>query len=161
MSGVTRTRRTAGLLLAALLSVGGCMPSVQEPDVRLEGVRVRGLGLEGGVLDVRLMVVNPNGFALEASGLDYTMELAAPDEDEPRYTRFADGEFRDELRVDARDSAVVEIPVRFEYRDVGAAVRSLLAQGILDYRVSGSVRLQEPLRRSIPFRKSGSVDIFD
>jgi len=148
------------LLLALIGGAAACSPGVEEPEVRLDGISVGGLGLEGGVLDVRVRVVNPNRFSLEASGLRYVMELAS-EEGDGDFIRFAEGDFREELRVGARDSAVVEIPVRFQYRDVGSAVRTALRQGVLDYRVSGSVLLEEPLRRTIPFRKLGTVEVFD
>ena len=129
---MTESRRAGGVrrgvLLASLLAVAGlsgaCVPDVREPDVRLDGIRVGGLGLEGGVLNVRLRVVNPNGFGLEASSLQYRLELADSTGDAVRWVPLAEGNRRQEMRVGPRDSTVVEIPGRFEYRDLGTGVRS-------------------------------------
>lgn len=156
-----RASARAVLLLFVLVLGGGCAPSVEEPEVRLAGVSVGGLGLEGGLLNVRLRVVNPNRFGLEASGLEYALELAESGGNDAEWMDVADGRLDQDLRVDANDSVLVEIPVRFEYRDLGSAVRSLLARGTFDYRVTGRVQLEEPLGRMIPFRKRGAVDIFD
>ena len=61
-------RRITTLLLAALVvGAAACVPRIEEPEVRLAGVRLGGLGLQGGLVYVRLSVVNPNRFGLEAA----------------------------------------------------------------------------------------------
>lgn len=156
----THPPRRALLGLALCFATTACSPGVEEPEVRLDRVSVGSLGLEGGVLRVRLAVVNPNRFGLQAERLEYRIEIAddaAPDSWAP----FTEGRVTDDIVVEGRDSALVEIPVRFRYRDLGPAVRSMIASGTFDYRVSGSVHLVEPLRREIPFRRDGSIDFTD
>ena len=137
--------------------LAGCSSAVKEPEVRLDRISVGALGLEGGVLRVRLQVLNPNSFGIQAEGLEYLIEVSEGGGDEP-WTSLSEGRFTDRITVEADDSALVEIPVRFRYRDLGTAVSAMLATGSFDYRVSGSVQLVEPLRREIPFRRSGAID---
>ena len=143
-----------------LCLVAACSSAVREPEVRLDRISVGALGLEGGVLRVRLAVINPNGFGLRADALDYRIELA-DGAGADSWSPLTEGSFTDDIIVEGNDSALVEIPVRFRYRDLGTAVRSMIASGTFDYRVTGSVRLVEPMRREIPFRRDGSIDFSD
>ena len=153
------SRRVGPTHLCLLFALGfaGCSSAVKEPEVRLDRISVGSLGFEGGVLQVRLQVLNPNSFGIQAEGLEYRIEVS-DDGAGDGWTELSEGQFTDRITVEADDSALVDIPVRFRYRDLGAAVTALLATGSFDYRVSGSVRLVEPLRREIPFRRSGAID---
>lgn len=148
--------RIALLQLVALTALSAaCMPNVEEPEVTVEGISLGAVGLQGGVLNVSLRVVNPNGFDLEASGLSYDVDFR----DGESWIDFAEGDFPEEIRVPGEDSARVRIPVEFRYSAVGSALRSMLDIGTIDYRIAGQVRLEEPLRRGIPFRKSGQMQL--
>lgn len=147
-----RLRIVVGLL--ALLVVG-CVPRVQQPDVRLVGARLASIGLSGGVVNVELSVYNPNRFGFRASGLTYDLEVADPDGD--GWLDFAEGTIDRRLDVPAGDSILVEIPVEFEHRRLGQAMRTLLDRGSFDYRVSGVVALEGPVQRNFTYRHAGAV----
>lgn len=147
----------AGLCLFLSLGLAACSSVLKEPEVRLDRISVGSLGFEGGVLQVRLQVLNPNSFGIQVEGLDYLIEVSDGDGGN-EWAQLSEGQFSDRITVEGDDSVLVDIPVRFRYRDLGAAVSTLLARGSFDYRVSGSVRLVEPLRREIPFRRSGAID---
>jgi LEA14-like dessication related protein len=147
-----RNRWTVTLLAAALL--GGCVPKVEQPQVWVAGARLAALGLNGGTVDVRLSVYNPNRFAFEASGLEYDLDFEGPDEE---WLDFTEGRLDRDLEVAAGDTVEVVIPVEFSYRGLGDVVRGLLDRGSFDYRVSGRVALEGPVRREIPYRHSGTV----
>lgn len=147
-----RLRVLAGLL--AVLVVG-CGPKVQQPDVWLAGVRLASIGLTGGVVNVQLSVYNPNRFAFRASGLTYDVELEDPEGD--GWIDFAEGRIDRRLEVAAGDTAVIEVPVEFEFRRVGQALRGLLDRGSFDYRVSGIVALEGPVQRDFRYRHAGAV----
>lgn len=146
--------------LCALVLVGAaasCMPRIEEPKVRVAGVRLGALGFEGGLLYVRLSVENPNDFALEADGLTYDVQLAEPTADGKRWVDVTRGSFTEELRVGAEDSTTVEIPVEFSYRGLGGAIRSVLGTGSVDYRVRGTIYLKKPVSVDIPYDHTGKV----
>lgn len=150
----------AAMLAVLLAAAAACAPRFEEPDVRLVGVRLGGLGLRGGLVYVQLNVVNPNAFALEAAGLTYDLELSDPLADgDGGWVDLAEGRFQEDVRVAARDSTVVEIPVEFSYSGAGAALRSILDKGTFSYRVRGEVVLREPLRTDVPYRHSGTVSL--
>lgn len=147
-----RLRILVGLL--AVLMVG-CVPKVQQPDVWLAGARIGSIGFTGGVLNVQLSVYNPNRFAFRASGLTYDVDLEDPAGD--GWLDLTEGRLDRRLEVPAGDTVIVEIPVEFEYRRVGSALGALLERGSFDYRVSGDVALEGPVRRNFSYRHSGAV----
>ena len=125
-----------GAVAAAMMSVSGCSAlgrqAFQQPVVRLQDVRVNGVGLTGGNLDVRLSVYNPNGFRLDATRLTYNVLVGDS-------VRFATGTVDNRFTVNGNDSSVVTIPVNFTYAGIGAAGRQLLNTGGVNYRVAGDV----------------------
>lgn len=155
-------RRSARILGACVVVVmTACMPHVEQPEIKLDGIGIGGLGLQGGTLNVRLEVMNPNDFAMKARQLDWKLELADSVAGKRVWHPLAEDTYAKTLEVGPNDRTVVEIPVRFEYRDLESAVRSIIARGTFDYRVTGNVKLEEPLSRSIPFSRIGAVDLFD
>lgn len=150
---MNRIGAAAGILVAMLAT--GCVPSVEEPEVWLTGTRVSALGLTGGTLEVRLGVYNPNRFGFEARGLTYDLKFEDPGRAE--WVDFTAGRLEEKLRVGGRDTAEVVVPVEFTYQGLGGIVRQLIERGSFDYRVSGAVLLEEPVRREIPYRHAGRV----
>lgn len=152
--------RMALLLAAAVATttLGACSSALQEPEVKLDGISVGSVGFEGGTLRVRLNVINPNSFGLQAEGLDYLIEVAEEGASAAAWDTLSAGSFDERITVEADDSAFVEIPIRFRYRDLGSALSSLLATGSFDYRISGRVQLREPMRRQFPFSRTGNID---
>lgn len=141
------------LMLSGIAALAACVPSVEQPEVRLEGARLASVGLRGGVIEVRLSVHNPNRFAVQAQGLTYDIDVRDPDRD--TWVPFTDGRLDGDLRVGGRETAEVMVPVEFTYRGLGEAMRSLIDRGSFDYRLSGVVELQAPVRRDIRYQHSG------
>jgi LEA14-like dessication related protein len=125
-----------GAVSAAIAVTAGCSAlgkqAFKEPVVQLRDVRVNGLGINGGNLDVRLSVYNPNGFRLDATRLRYNILVGDS-------VQFANGTFDTRLTVNGNDSSDVRIPVSFTYAGIGAAGRQLLNTGGVNYRVTGDV----------------------
>lgn len=144
--------------MVAVLSVAlaaGCMPNVKQPEVTLGGARLSSIGLSGGVVEVELSVYNPNGFALRASGITYDVDLEDPSGD--GWLDFTEGRLDRRLEVGSGDTTVIAVPVEFSYRDLGQALRGMLDRGTFDYRVSGVVALEDPIRRNFDYRHAGVV----
>lgn len=150
-------KRIVGVILVAgLAGLGsGCMPDVQRPEVRLEGARLASVGLNGGVIDVRLSVRNPNRFRLEASGLTYDLDIEDPETGE--WVDFTNGRLDRDVEVAPGETTVVVVPVEFTFRDLGELARTMLDRGTFDYRVTGRVAVEEPIRRDIGYSHSGQI----
>lgn len=121
---------------AIVVTAAGCSAlgrqAFKEPIVHLQDVRVNGVGLTGGNLDVRLSVYNPNGYRLDATRMSYNVVVGDS-------VKFATGTVDNRFTVNSNDSSVVTIPVNFTYAGIGAAGRQLLNTGGVNYRVNGDV----------------------
>jgi LEA14-like dessication related protein len=150
-----RTRAVVVAVSAALLAGGAACSTLgraafQNPTVQLRDVRVRGVGLTGGSLDVLLSVYNPNSYRLDATRLTYRVALAGDS------VTLASGALDSRFTVQDKDSTIVTIPVAFTYAGIGAAGRSLLNMGQVDYHVIGDVTVGSPVGNfTVPFSSTG------
>ncbi len=144
-------RRAAPAVLAAALAAGCATIGRQvfeQPVVTFKDVRVSGLGLQGGSLDVLLNVYNPNRFALDATRLTYRLMVDS--------TQLGTGALDQRFVVQRGDSAVVRLPVQFSFAGLGAAGRQLLRSGAVNYRVLGDVTVSTPIGNfTRPFDRTG------
>jgi LEA14-like dessication related protein len=146
----------AGLLIA--LPLAGCSGAFRQPEVEFEGVRLGGIGLRGGTLYAQVLVSNPNRFDLETRSLTYDLEVPHPTR-AGEWVSFTQGTIDENVRVAARGATILEVPISFQFDDMSGALRSMLDTGSFAYRVSGSVRLAEPIGRTFPYRRQGTVSL--
>jgi len=142
-----------GAVKAAIAATAGCSAlgkqAFKEPVVHLQDVRVNGVGLTGGNLDVRLSVYNPNGYRLDATRMSYNVIVGDS-------VRFATGTVDNRFTVNGNDSSVVTIPVNFTYSGIGAAGRQLLNTGGVNYRVAGDVVIGTVVGNfTVPYSSTG------
>jgi LEA14-like dessication related protein len=138
--------------IAMLATVSGCSAlgkaAFAEPVVTLQDVQLKGIGLNGGAVDVVLNVYNPNNYRLDATRVRYNLLFDS--------TRVANGEITERQTVEGKDTLRVNIPVNFTFSGIGAAARQLLSQGSVPYRVTGDVVVGSPVGNfTVPFSKSG------
>jgi LEA14-like dessication related protein len=148
--------RKLAIAVAASVAIGAAGCSVlgrqafKEPVVNLRDVKIRGIGLNGGSLDVLLNVYNPNGYRLDATRLTYKVALAGDS------ITLASGALDSRFTVQNNDSTTVTIPVSFTYAGIGAAGRSLLSTGSVNYHVLGDVTVGSPVGNfTIPYSSQG------
>lgn len=124
----------------------------------METVRVESVTLSGGTLTLGLRVTNPNNFELKGTAIDYTLRVAEAAATDPRWVDLATGVSETGFTLPPLGSSEVNVPMRFDWLGVGAAVRQLMERGRLGYQVEGGVRVDLPggLRR-ISFRQQGKV----
>ena len=142
------------LIVAALAAVAlaGCSALgravFRQPVVELRDVRLAGLGLTGGNLDVVLAVYNPNGYQLDATDLHYRVLVDS--------VEVADGAVAQRNAFRSGDTTVVHLPVQFSYAGVGAAGRELTQSGAVNYKVVGDITVGSPIgNRTFPFTSTG------
>jgi|SRR6266511_4462479 len=147
------------ILVAAMtaVAVGGCatmgLGGFKQPLVQFSNVKIRGLGLTGGALDIVLSVYNPNGFDLNATRLTYKLMVEEKE--------LGNGVLDRAFRVSDRDSTFVTIPMDFTYAGLGAAGRQLLQSGAVNYRVMGDIGVETPLGRfTAPYDQRGRFSSF-
>lgn len=147
-------------MLALAVGAAGCGTAFEPPEVRFEGMRLGGVGLRGGTIHAQLYVANPNGFDLETSSLSYDLEVRnGASSGDDGWKRLADGTFDEPIRVGAGESKLVEVPIEFEYAELGSALSAIMDHGTFDYRVRGVAKLRRPIGRDVPYRHTGRVSM--
>jgi LEA14-like dessication related protein len=144
-------RRAAPAALAAVV-LAGCATLgrqvFEQPVVSFRDVSIRGIGLQGGSLDVLLNVYNPNRFKLDATRLTYRLLVDS--------VALGTGALDQHFVVQSGDSATVRLPIQFSFSGLGAAGRQLLRSGAVNYRVLGDVTVNTPLGSfTRPFDRTG------
>lgn len=147
---VKRALIAAGLLLST--AIAGCASlgkaAFKEPVVSLKEFNVTGLGLTGGSVDIVLNVYNPNKYNLDALSMTYRVDVDS--------IKLGDGVLDGRFVVPSGDSSTVKLPVRFTYAGLGAAGRSLITAGTVNYRVRGDFTVSTPVGNfTRPYDRTG------
>ena len=146
-------RLVFGAASAAIVVVAGCSAlgkqAFQQPIVHLQDVRINGVGLTGGNIDVKLSVYNPNGYRMDATRMTYNVKIGDN-------VNLATGALDSRFTVNSNDSSVVTVPVSFTYSGIGAAGRQLLNTGGVDYHVDGDVTVGTVVGNfTVPYSATG------
>jgi LEA14-like dessication related protein len=136
----------------AVVAAAGCSTlgkaAFRQPVVSLQDVKVTGVGLNGGALDVVLNVQNPNDFRLDATQLRYTVLIDT--------VPLANGTTGQHFTIDSKATQPIHIPINFTYAGVGAAGRQLMSTGSVNYTVRGDVSVGTPVGNfTVPYSQTG------
>ena len=133
-------RFTGMVVLGALLAAPACATlgrsGFANPVVELKDVRLRGIGAQGGSLDLVLDVYNPNDYRLDASRVSYTLFVDS--------TQIATGVVTKLVTLENRKKVEVTLPVSFTTRELLGVAAVLTRTGSVDYRVAGDVTVATP-----------------
>lgn len=164
----TRARTFPSLrsaLLPVLALVAGCASLVKEPQVSLAYLELASIGITGATARVQLEVRNPNRFSLNARAVEYTLAFhpgdpgQAADLPEGDWRTVAAGRSADPVTLSGGETTPVTVMVPFTYSEIGAAAASLLRDGRLRYRFTGSFTVGSPVGDlRIPFDRNGILD---
>jgi LEA14-like dessication related protein len=149
------------LLAAALaaISLAGCSSGsvgpvkFLEPHVDLRKVKVRSVGLSGGVLDLTLGIANPNHIKVNGTRLEAGLDL--------QDTHFGDIVLSDAFSLLANDTTMLTVPLTFRWSGVGAAARGILDYGEVSYGLRGTITVNTPVGAplAVGFTGSGSIPL--
>ena len=128
-----RAGAAAMLALAAASCATVAKAAFSQPVVTLHDVRLTAVGFDGGTLQVVLGVWNPNDFDLDASSVTYQVMVDS--------SVVGSGASQQRILIPARDSAVVRLPVSFNWAGAGAAGQQLMRNGSVLYEVKGAMRI--------------------
>lgn len=148
----------SSLMVAVALLLGACASAIKAPQVTLTSIDVGGIGLRGATLVANLEIDNPNSFDIETDSISYELEAANPSET-GAYTRVTQGTVTERIKVSDGDRTRVEIPIEFAYSSLSGAMRSIMDRGTFNYRIRGTAYVREPLRRTVPFTKTGNLSL--
>lgn len=115
--------------VAACASLG--LGGFKDPVVTLKNVKVNGVGLTGGSVDIVMNVYNPNHFRLDATRMTYKLFVDT--------IPFGTGATDSHFAVQSGDSTEVRLPLSFSWNGIGTAGRELMNTGTVPYRVTGDI----------------------
>lgn len=131
----------AALILALSALAGACALAgrmrFERPTVELAQVRVTGIGLTGGTLDLLFDVYNPNTYTLQTTRMDVTLALEE--------TPFGDVAMERAVELPREAATQITIPLRFTWEGVGAGARALITRGSVRYRLEGRMLVGTPV----------------
>lgn len=110
--------------------------SFRTPTVELRDVKLRGIGLEGGSLDLVLDVYNPNEYRLDATRLTYTLLAES--------TFVASGEVNKRVTLTGREHNDISLPLTFTMKELLGAAEIIVRKGSVNYTVKGEVTVDTP-----------------
>ena len=150
MSGATRWAALT-MLVAGCATLGHAL-RFQEPDITLKEIRVTGIGLTGGTLDLALDVFNPNDYRLRTTRLELGIDL--------EQVHFGDALVEASVELPSQQHSLVTVPVRFEWAGLGAGARALLSRQSVRYGLTGVATVGTPVGdRRVSVHGSGDVPL--
>ncbi len=152
-----KRRVMMGLALAAVAGIAGCKTLARQafanPVVEVKDVKVMGVGLTGGSLNVILDVYNPNDYRIDARRVNYTVFVDS--------MQIATGEIERLLTLTNKGHSEIVVPVEFTFAAVQRAVQKFAQRGSLDYRVTGSFAMATPFGDiTRPYSGTGTLNSF-
>jgi LEA14-like dessication related protein len=146
--------RLAGGILGATLLTGcaGLPGYFKDPDVHLQRVVVRGVGLTGGTMDLMVGVYNPNAFALQGTKLQLGFDV--------ENSHVGDVEYNSGFQAQQGDTTVLTLPLSFNWNGLAGAARTALGYGELPYTMKGQLSVATPIgERTVAFTRQGRAPL--
>lgn len=143
------------ILAAALAGATGCaLATATPPEVEVARVELRAISLLDQALGVSLCVTNPN----ESTELAFRRVRVAVD---VAGAPLAEGETEAPVRLPPRTSTLVPFAVATTAANLGPQLLGVLRTGAVEYRMRGSVQLAGALAITLPFSRSGRLDLLE
>ena len=149
------SRMAQGLAIGILLTgCAGTEALVATPTVDLTSVEMERVSFSGQSFLLGFEVDNPNAFPLPVKAVKYTVTFDNE--------QLAGGEARASFTVPAYGSDAFQLSVELDVLQSARQITSLLQGGMPDqvnYRVEGSLSVDIPFTRPLPFSSSGTIQV--
>ncbi|MBI4499995.1 MAG: LEA type 2 family protein [Gemmatimonadetes bacterium] len=151
------SNRSALLLAASILTAcGGSTISPENlapPTVRVDRLGVKNAGIAGGTMDVVMAIYNPNRSTIKGTAIRGALDI--------ENSHIGDVTSDQEFKLKGRDTTLVTVPMQFKWSGAGAAAKSILGYGTVNYKMNGIVMVAtsdgHPVE--VPFTGQGSASV--
>lgn len=138
---------------ASALALSACsmfMHSIEKPKAEVRDVTVSSAGFSGVSGQLRLDVMNPNGFGVPLSGIDWQLSVGG--------ARAVTGKVELQQTIPAKGVAPVTTSLTIDARDA-VAVAGSLAAGARDYQISARLHFSTTIGQlDVDIQHSGRLD---
>ena len=150
-------RWMAMIAMVTLTGVAGCKTLARQafanPVVEVKDVQIKGVGLQGGSLDLILDVYNPNEYRMDATRISYQVWVDS--------SQIAEGAIDKLITLTDKGHSTVVVPVNFTLAAVQQALLKFAQRGSVDYRVAGQFSVVTPFGSiTRPYSGAGRLDSF-
>jgi LEA14-like dessication related protein len=145
---------TIGLTVACLSACASTDTLISSPTVNLTSVELTAISLKRQTFSLGFGVDNPNPFPLPVRAIEYRVLL----DDE----RFAGGATEGSFTVPAGGQDAFMISVDIDFLNTATQFASLFRGGVpeqVNYELQGSLTVDIPFARPIPFSSTGVIDV--
>jgi LEA14-like dessication related protein len=140
------------MLAASLAGCAAVNDALQKPEVKLERVLVRDVGVRGGELELQLGLDNPNPFDLRGTEIALGFDVEG--------SHLGDVRYADDFNLVEGRRTELSLPLRFEWAGVGTALQAALSTGEIPYAMKGQLTIETPWgAQSVPFTREGRVPL--
>lgn len=155
MKTCAAVKLTQAISISVLLAgCAGTEAFVSTPAVDLTSVQMERVSFTGQTFTLGFEVDNPNAFPLPVKAVKYRVMF----DDE----RLAGGEARASFTVPAYGSDEFQLSVELDVLKSASQITSLLRGGMREhvaYRIEGSLTVDIPFAKPLPFSSSGTIQI--
>jgi LEA14-like dessication related protein len=110
---------------------------LQEPVISLHSVELAKVNFKDAQILCKVQIQNPNIFEIPLPEIGWEIFLNA--------NSFISGVVKNNQRISARNSSIVEIPVSFEYLDVFRTFSSLIGTKSIEYKIPLALKFSIPV----------------
>jgi len=135
----------------AVLSCASLDGAVTEPSVSFENVSITGINLNSVNLNARIKIQNDNSFAIPFPEINWNFLVSD--------SSFLTGVIRNNTRISARGSSMVDLPISVSYEGLFNTFAVLLNSDQAPYRIDLAVRFSIPMLENRTFNISHSGNI--
>ena len=123
------------------------------PTVRVDHLGMKNVGIAGGTMDVVMAVYNPNRSTIKGSAIHGTLDI--------ENSHIGDVTSNQEFKLKDRDTTLVTVPMQFKWSGAGAAAKSVLGYGTVNYKMNGTITVATSDGRpvEVPFTGQGSASV--
>jgi LEA14-like dessication related protein len=119
---------------------------VEPPKVKLQEIHITKLSALNADLEIVLSVKNPNNINFDVKNLKYALDI--------NDKTVTSGTMKEKVLVKGKETTMVSVPLRVNYKDIFSSVLMLLQKEGVPYLVKGSVEVG-PF--TIPFDDKGNL----
>lgn len=126
---------------------------LQEPVLSFQSAELSSINLDGARILCKVQVENPNSFDIPFPDTDWELFVNT--------NSFTSGTFKDNQKIKARNSVVIDVPVDILYRELFSSFKSLIGTKEAAYKAALDLHFPLPLLKEKiwTFEKTGTLPI--